>query len=104
MRLEQPNNPMFDALHHWFLVLSSRLCEEDKWLRIAWSFWLLVAARILWPAPWVFSAVFLLGFAKECWDSRFGSGFCVFDILANLIGSIFALILVGFLPGALVEA
>jgi hypothetical protein len=95
---------MINTLHHWIMVLPSRLCEEDKHLHMIWSFWLLVAARLLWPAPWALAAVLLLGFAKECWDQRFGSGFCVFDILANLIGSVFALMLVDALPGTLFES
>lgn len=49
-------------------------------------------------------AVLLLGFAKEYRDSRFGSGFCIFDICANLIGSTFALTLTSVLPGPLLES
>ena len=84
-----------------FLVLSDKLREEDKRLHIAWSFWLTLSALILWPALWAFAAVFLLGFAKECWDRRYGSGFCLFDLLANFVGSSFAMILAGILPGTL---
>jgi hypothetical protein len=64
----------------------------------------LLAAGILWSAQWVFFAVLLLGFAKKYRDSRFGSGFCIFDICANLIGSTFALTLTSVLPGPLLES
>lgn len=72
---------------------AAKLCEHDKRLHITWSLCLMLVARILWPAPWAFAAVFLLGFAKECWDSRYGSGFCLFDMFANLVGITLALIL-----------
>ena len=92
------------TLRQLLVALYSKLHEEDKRLHMAWSFWLLLIARILWSAPWAFVAVFLLGFAKECWDSRYGSGFCVFDICANLIGIAFALTFSSILPGPLFEA
>ena len=92
------------ALRQLLMALPAKLHEEDKRLHMVWSFWLLLTARILWPAPWAFVAVFLLGLAKECWDSRFGSGFCVFDICANLIGSAFALIFTSILPGPLFDS
>lgn len=84
-----------------FFALPGKLREEDKRLHMIWSFWLTLSALLLWPAPWAFAAVFLIGFAKECWDSRYGSGFCVFDLLANLMGSSFAMILAWVLPGTL---
>jgi hypothetical protein len=86
------------------MVIPAKLQEEDKRLHIAWSFWLSLTARILWPAPWAFFAVFLLGLAKECWDSRYGSGFCLFDICANIIGSTFALFFTSLLPGTLFDS
>ncbi len=90
-----------DAL---FFALSSKLMEEDKRLHMAWSFWLTLSALLLWPAIWAFATVFLIGFGKECWDSRYGSGFCVFDLLANFMGSVFALIFSWVLPGALLHS
>lgn len=64
----------------------------------------MLTANFLWSAPWAFAAVFVLGLAKECWDIRFGSGFCLFDILANLLGSSFALLLTSALPSTLFES
>jgi hypothetical protein len=37
--------------------------------------------------------VFVIGLLKECWDFRFGSGFCFYDMTGNLIGSLFGLVL-----------
>lgn len=86
------------------MQLPARLREEDKRLHMVWSFWIMVAARFLWPAPWAFAAVFLLGLGKEFWDRRFGSGFCYFDILANILGCTFALALTVAFPEAFSES
>ena len=83
------------------LGLTSKLTEEDKRLHMTWSFWLTLSALLLWPAIWAFATVFLIGFAKECWDSRYGSGFCMFDLLANFVGITLALIFSWLLPGTL---
>jgi hypothetical protein len=89
------------SISPFFLALPTKLREEDKRLHMTWSFWLTLSALILWPPSWAFAAVFLIGFAKECWDSRFGSGFCLFDLLANIMGSSLAVILAWALPGPL---
>ena len=89
------------SIFQLFFALLGKLRENDKRLHMAWSFWLTLFALLLWPVPWAFSAVFIIGLAKECWDSRYGSGFCVFDLLANLMGSSFAMALAWALPGTL---
>jgi hypothetical protein len=89
------------SISQFCYALPGKLREEDKRLHMTSSFWLTLAALLLWPAPWAFAAVFLIGFAKECWDSRYGSGFCLFDLFANLIGSSFAMVLAWALPGTL---
>lgn len=89
------------SISQFCYALPGKLREEDKRLHMTSSFWLTLAALLLWPAPWAFAAVFLIGFAKECWDSRYGSGFCLFDLLANLIGSSVAMVLTWALPGTL---
>ena len=75
------------AVLQFFQVLLSKLGEEDKVKHMVWSFWLTLAALAVWSAPFAFTAVFLLGLVKECWDFRFGSGFCFFDMAGNLLGS-----------------
>lgn len=78
---------MKDLVRDFFSSLPSKMAEEDKRKHMAWSFWLTLLALLLWPPTVAFAAVFLLGFIKECWDFFFGSGFCLFDITGNLIGS-----------------
>ncbi len=77
----------------FFAHLFVKLREEDKIKHMVWSFWLTLLALMLWSAPLAFLAVFLLGLAKECWDARYGSGFCFFDMAGNLIGSTVGLLL-----------
>ena len=95
---------MNTGLSHACRAFNAKLHEEDKRLHMLWSFWLTLAAMILWPPAWAFMGVFLLGLAKECWDSRFGSGFCLFDISANILGSLCAISIAGVLPGMLFVA
>ncbi|WP_114971911.1 hypothetical protein [Rhodoferax ferrireducens] len=78
---------MTNSLRQFFMALPTKLREEDKVKHMVWSFWLTLAALVLWPAPLAFAAVFLLGLVKECWDYRYGSGFCLFDMMGNFIGS-----------------
>lgn len=81
------------SFHQFFLDLPLKLREEDKVKHMVWSFWLTLAALLVMSAPLAFLAVFLLGLTKECWDARYGSGFCWFDMTGNLIGSVTGLLL-----------
>ena len=80
------------SIYQFFQLLSVKLRQEDKIKHMVWSFWLTLAALLFWSAPVAFSVVFLLGLAKECWDSRYGSGFCWFDMTGNLLGSLAGLL------------
>jgi hypothetical protein len=62
---------------------------------MVWSFLLTLRGLLGWSVPVTFAGVFLLGLVKECWDFRYGSGFCFFDMMGNLIGSVAGLLLVG---------
>lgn len=62
---------------------------------------MLLAAHFLRSAQWAIAAVFLIGFAKECWDSRFDSDFCFFDIFANIMDNSAALLFTLALPTTL---
>lgn len=75
-----------DALSQWSGALRQRIAEPDKRLHVQWSFWLTMTAHVLWPAAWAVAAVFVVGLAKECWDRRYGSGFCFIDMAFNVIG------------------
>lgn len=93
---------MTNSLRQFFMALPTKLREEDKVKHMVWSFWLTLGALVLWPAPLAFAAVFLLGLVKECWDYRYGSGFCLFDMTGNFIGSSVGL-LCGLVFFAIVE-
>lgn len=75
-------------------VVAAKMREEDKRRHMVWSFWLTVGALIVVKAPAAFAAVMLLGLFKECWDACYGSGFCCYDLFANVVGSLGALALV----------
>ena len=77
---------MTSSLYHFFLLLPSKLLEEDKIKHMVWSFGLTLAALILLSVPLAFMVVFMIGLLKEFWDFRFGSGFCMFDMAGNLLG------------------
>ncbi len=84
---------MLTSINKFFLDLPLKLKEEDKVKHLFWSFWLTIVALIVMSVPMAFMGVFLLGLAKECWDARYGSGFCWFDMMSNLIGSVAGLLL-----------
>ena len=82
-----------DCLLRFVRAIPSKMREEDKRKHIVWSFWLLLIALCFLPKVEAFTFVFLIGLAKECWDHIFGSGFCLFDMLGNLVGSLLGLLL-----------
>lgn len=75
------------SIYEFFRALPTKLKEEDKVKHVVWSFWLTLGGLLLWSAPVAFAVVFLLGLFKECWDAEYGSGFCLFDMAGNLLGS-----------------
>ena len=79
-------------IYQFFQLLSVKLRQEDKIKHMVWSFWLTLIALLFWSVSIAFAAVFLLGLAKEFWDSRYGSGFCWFDMTGNTLGSLAALL------------
>ena len=74
-------------------TIPAKMQEEDKRKHIVWSFWLILVALLFLPVAESFIAVLMIGLAKECWDHFYGSGFCLFDILGNLLGSIIGTLL-----------
>lgn len=90
---------MHVTIYPFLKVLFGKLQkEEDKHLHMMWSFGLMMVAQLLWPAMWAFVAVFSIGIFKEFWDSRFGSGFCMFDVFANILGIFSAFVLTFVIP------
>lgn len=77
-------------LRRRFAHARERLREEDKRKHVFWSFLLMLSAATAWSLAVATALVFVLGLAKECWDHRWGSGFCRWDILANTLGIVVA--------------
>jgi len=77
-----------------------KMTEPDKILHIQYSAGILLTSYIILPMMYAIIFTFLIGLLKECWDHYYGSGFCFYDMLANMIGilsSIFLLNSVIFL-------
>lgn len=75
-------------------VLLRDLCQQsDKRKHMGWSCALLLAALTVLPLAGALALVFAIGLAKECWDARYGTGFCWYDLLSNCIGMLAALLL-----------
>ena len=75
-------------------AIPAKLHEEDKRKHVAWSFWLLLLAGSF-LSPWqAFVLVFLIGLGKECWDRFYGSGFCFYDMIGNMLGILAGLALI----------
>lgn len=89
---------LYQSAQFWLVMLK----EEDKVKHLFWSFWLTLSALLLWSSTTAFAVVFLLGLAKECWDFKYGSGFCLYDMTCNLIG-IGAGLFCGFALSALIH-
>ena len=89
-----PIGVMIPACKAFLRAIPAKLHEEDKRKHAQWSFWLTLLA-VLVMTPWeAFVVVFLIGLAKEVWDRFYGSGFCFYDMIGNLVGSVAALAIV----------
>lgn len=63
-----------------------KLRESDK-IKHFWVCFSLQCFFLLW-LPMLFSVcvTLLIGILKECWDQYYGSGFCWYDMAANILG------------------
>lgn len=80
---------MTSPAHAWDRLKRScrqRWQEPDKHQHFWASALLTLAALWLYPPAIAYSAVWLVGLAKEVWDHFYGSGFCRIDMLANGLG------------------
>lgn len=77
---------MQSSINNFFLLLPIKIREKDKIQHIVWSFGLLLGALLFMPPLLAFIAVLLIGLAKEFWDLHYGSGFCFYDMVGNVIG------------------
>lgn len=66
----------------------AKLREDDKILHIRYSAVILFSLSIFVSLPLSFLLTFLIGLGKEYWDHFYGSGFCYYDMLANLVGMV----------------
>jgi putative flippase GtrA len=67
-------------------TLKLKMLEADKKKHFFWSLWLMLGALLLTCPIEAFFLVLLVGLLKECWDHYYGSGFCLYDVSANLAG------------------
>ncbi len=94
---------MLQALRRFLDALPAKLKEEDKGKHMVWSFWLTMLALLMLPTPAALAMVLLIGLAKECWDFRYGSGFCWYDMLGNALGVLAAVIFISLAPEGLYQ-
>lgn len=66
--------------------LFKKMAEQDKVLHIQYSAGIMLASYVLLPMTCAILFTFIVGLLKECWDHYYGTGFCFYDMLANLIG------------------
>jgi len=77
-------------LQAWWL----RLQEEDKKKHFRYSLVILLASYCVLSLVWSIVITLLVGLGKEIWDHYYGSGFCWWDMLANVVGLVLGLVLI----------
>jgi hypothetical protein len=70
-----------------------KIYEIDKQKHIAVSFILMMISLCFFSIVPSIIFTITIGLAKEIWDKNYGSGFCWYDMLANGLGVVIALIL-----------
>jgi len=79
-----------------------RLQEEDKKQHYRYSLLILLASYCVLSLAWSIVLTLLVGLGKEIWDHYYGSGFCWWDMLANLLGLVVGIALIAmFFVGSL---
>ena len=68
------------------------MVEEDKAQHIIFAYMTVVGLQFLVPMEQAVLLVLLLGLLKEFWDLWMGTGFCWYDVLANVLGAVFAFV------------
>ncbi len=69
-----------------------RMVEEDKAQHIIVAYMTVVGLQFVMPMGQAAMAVLFIGLLKEFWDLWMGTGFCWYDVLANTLGVVFALL------------
>jgi hypothetical protein len=73
------------------LFIRKKMLEPDKILHIKYSAAIMLVSYIVLPMVVALVFTFLIGLLKECWDHYYGTGFCFYDMLANIIGILFSI-------------
>jgi len=68
------------------------IVQRDKQQHIAVCFCLLLVFSYLVPLWLAILLVLLIGLGKELWDKYYGTGFCWYDMQANIVGMCLAII------------
>jgi hypothetical protein len=75
-----------------YSALRQKALEKDKQQHFLYSFLIFVVLSSIFTPATSCALTLLIGLAKEVWDHYFGSGFCWYDMSANFVGIIFALL------------
>ncbi len=91
---ESKNESLMLSIKNGLNKLLQFTLQEDKHLHFQWSFWMMIFASVIWPETWAIFFVMVIGLLKEIWDEKFGSGFCILDLVANAAGCLAAFSLI----------
>ena len=75
--------------------LQERMREEDKQQHFLYSLGILLLSYCVFSLAFSLVVTLLIGLGKEIWDHYYGSGFCWWDLLANVLGIFAGLLLIG---------
>jgi len=67
----------------------AEMAQADKLLHIQYSAVIFVFLSVICSLPIALVLTFFIGLLKEVWDKYYGSGFCFYDMAANLLGMAF---------------
>lgn len=76
-------------IHHAIHLLH----ETDKQQHILVSCIIMMACLVFMTFIPSFIVTFAIGIAKEIWDKIYGTGFCWYDMLGNMVGIVVAIAL-----------
>jgi len=69
--------------------------EEDKQQHFLYSLGILLLSYCVFSLISSLIITLLIGLGKEIWDHYYGTGFCWWDLLANMLGIFTGLLLIG---------
>ena len=69
-----------------------RMVEEDKAQHIIFAYMTVIGMQFFVSVGQAVLIVLFIGLLKEFWDLWMGTGFCWYDVLANTLGVVFALL------------